>query len=487
MRTLLRELTQETVQQILALRNDGNSFRKIASTIGLSHGSVQRVLKREISGKEIVREKPRIPRRPRKGATLPDFEKISRLTLSGKTIKECWRNYANENSGAYTYEHFSTLFGVWLNANKLPSASRDVRAAEGSQTAHAIPDYSTEEHAASYEFWRDRINPISETLVLYGHGCLLKVERGQLVAWNGGRIGDIERVNKRFAKITHGISSIVFTGSGGSISFEAMRWAAVQNIGVFILDWYGELQSVVGAQLTNTVALRRVQFAADRFRVARAVLEQKLEGGRRVGKLGRDALAVAAARLRSAKCVDDLIKIEAQAALAYWEAWRFPVKHKKRNWPDAWDQFDRRVSALSGGPRHATSPVNTILNYAYSVVAARCVRTLSARGLDPACGFLHADADGRYSLAWDMMELLRADLDAALLPWVAATTWKRADFPVTRDRGIVRLTPPLAAVVAQKAADAVPQSALDQAAAWITAQITAEPQRGRKARPRKVA
>jgi hypothetical protein len=48
-----------------------------------------------------------------------------------------------------------------------------------------------------------------------------------------------------------------------------------------------------------------------------------------------------------------------------------------------------------------------------------------------------------------------------------------ADFPVTRERGIVRLTPPLTAVVAQRAAAAVPQSALDQAAAWITAQITA--------------
>lgn len=67
---------------------------------------------------------------------------------------------------------------------------------------------------------------------------------------------------------------------------------------------------------------------------------------------------------------------------------------------------------------------------------------MAARGLDPACGFLHADADGRYSLAYDMMELIRADLDAALLPWAAATTWKRADFPVTRERGIVRLAPP---------------------------------------------
>lgn len=58
-------------------------------------------------------------------------------------------------------------------------------------------------------------------------------------------------------------------------------------------------------------------------------------------------------------------------------------------------------------------------------------RTLAMAGFDPACGFLHADADGRYSLSYDVLELLRADIDAAILPWVASQTWKRADFPVT--------------------------------------------------------
>lgn len=373
-------------------RPDGGRFRngkRRALFVLLQHLQhlppefIQRIFKRESSGLKIVREKPRIPRRPRKGATLPDFENVSRLTLSGKTVKECWQNYAHESSGAYTYEHFSTLFRVWLDENKLRPVSCEAHTREGSQTPHAIPNYSTEEHAASYEFWRDKIAPLSETLVLYGHGSILKVERGELVVWNGGRIGEIERVNRRFAKITHGLSSIVFTGSGGTLSFDALRWAAAQNVGVFILDWYGELQSVVAAPLTNTVTLRRAQFAADRFRVARAILEQKLEASRRVGKLPRDALATATARLQPARSIDDVIAVEAHAALAYWDAWRFPLKHRKRNWPDAWNQFDRRASALSGGPRHATSPVNAVLNCAYSVAAARlaCARWLLAASI----------------------------------------------------------------------------------------------------------
>ena len=49
-----------------------------------------------------------------------------------------------------------------------------------------------------------------------------------------------------------------------------------------------------------------------------------------------------------------------------------------------------------------------------------------------------------------MLELLRAEIDNAILPWVASHMWKRPDFPVTPE-GVVRLQPTLAAVVAQRA------------------------------------
>lgn len=156
--------------------------------------------------------------------------------------------------------------------------------------------------------------------------------------------------------------------------------------------------------------------------------------------------------------------IEAHTALEYWANCAFTLKHRKRNWPEAWTQFAHRVSPISGGPRHAMHPVNAILNYAYSIAAAQITRSLAAHGFDPACGFLHADAPGRYSLTCDVMELLRADIDAKLLPWIASHTWKRPDFPVTPE-GAVRLQPALAAVVAQKAA--VPQADVDRAIEWL--------------------
>jgi CRISPR/Cas system-associated endonuclease Cas1 len=94
--------------------------------------------------------------------------------------------------------------------------------------------------------------------------------------------------------------------------------------------------------------------------------------------------------------------------------------------------------------------VNAIWNYAYSVAAAQLTRSLITFGFDSTAGFLHADSNGRHSLTYDALELVRADIDARILPWIATHTWKRSDFPVTPE-GVVRLQPTLAAHVVQRA------------------------------------
>jgi hypothetical protein len=89
------------------------------------------------------------------------------------------------------------------------------------------------------------------------------------------------------------------------------------------------------------------------------------------------------------------------------------------------------------------------------------------------------------ALTYDVLELLRADVDAAILPWVANTIWRKADFPVT-PLGVVRLQPTLAALVAQRAGAACPQAKLDAAVEWIrgailnasgAAKLSTQPQR----------
>ena len=245
---------------------------------------------------------------------------------------------------------------------------------------------------------------------------------------------------------------------------DAIKWCEAQDIGIFVLDWYGELISVTQPALKTGAAIRRAQFSADRLTVARAILVQKTESQRRIGKLSQAGYGVALSQIRKSRSIKELLTIEARAALEYWSNWTFELKHRKRNWPDQWTHFSYRVSPISGGPRHAMHPVNAILNYAYAIAAAQITRALQATGFDSAAGFLHADAEGRHSLTYDVMELLRAGIDNAILPWVASQTWKRPDFPVTPE-GTVRLQPTLAAIVAQRAL--LSETAIAAAIDWL--------------------
>ena len=61
------------------------------------------------------------------------------------------------------------------------------------------------------------------------------------------------------------------------------------------------------------------------------------------------------------------------------------------------------TGARATSHRHATHPINAILNYGCSMLAGQVERAAVTRGLDVAVGSLHADTDGRPSLAYDLM------------------------------------------------------------------------------------
>lgn len=465
----LTDLSSETREKICLARSAGKSLRAIAADFDLSHGSVQRLLKKEgISGP--VASPIRMPRRPRNGqAALPDFRKLAKLTAKGKTVKEVWGAYAQETPKAYCYTHFSTLFRRWLDENKLIAPSDKVAGKKAAHTVGptalnlAISDYTADEDAIAEDYWKNRIDPRANIHALYGNACALKVDKGELVSFNDGDV-------RRFSKVTHGLRAILFLGQSGNLSLDAIKWCEAQGIAICLLDWHGDLLSVTQRALKTDVAIRRAQFAANPLLMARAILGQKFAGQRKIGKLSQASYRSALAEMKRAIGVDELIKIEGRLALEYWSNWNFELKHKKRNWPDQWTHFHYRASPISRGPRHATHPVNAILNYAYSVVASQVTRTLQGSGFDSAAGFLHADAEGRHSLTYDVLELLRAEIDNTILPWVALHTWKRPDFPVTPE-GVVRLQPTLAAVVVQRVVRE--QKEVDAALGWLADLLSA--------------
>jgi hypothetical protein len=100
------------------------------------------------------------------------------------------------------------------------------------------------------------------------------------------------------------------------------------------------------------------------------------------------------------------------------------------------------VLASAASNRTAERPVNAMLNYLYSLVEAEAILSCQTVGLDPGLGIVHADAKGRQSLALDLMEPVRPEVDAFVLDMVERRTFRKAEFTETSD-GHVRLVAPL--------------------------------------------
>ena len=118
--------------------------------------------------------------------------------------------------------------------------------------------------------------------------------------------------------------------------------------------------------------------------------------------------------------------------------------------PAHWLVFGTRVSPLTGSPRLAVNPPNAILNYLYAVLESESRLAAVALGLDPGIGVLHVDAPARDSLACDLMEVVRPQIDGFLVDLVTREPLKREWFLEQRD-GNCRLMAALAVKLSETA------------------------------------
>ena len=112
--------------------------------------------------------------------------------------------------------------------------------------------------------------------------------------------------------------------------------------------------------------------------------------------------------------------------------------------PPHWSTFETRRSVLAScsGNRNAERPLNALLNYAFALVEAESVLACAAVGLDPGLGIVHNDAKGRQSMALDIMEPVRPEVEGFVLDMLSARTSGKAEF-VETDEGHVKLRAPL--------------------------------------------
>src|SRR5271169_3935248 len=264
--------------------------------------------------------------------------------------------------------------------------------------------------------------PRHGVVTLVGYGIQVRVDRGHLLLEDG--IGP-DRQQYRLPRVRHGLERLTVIGSDGVISLAALRWMADMDVAFTLLERDGTVLTTTGPVRSSDARLRRAQALAIRsgvaLRIARELINRKISGQERVARYTllttqtADTIAYHRAQLVTADSPDRIREIESHAAVAYWSAWRplplnFPRKDEQRV-PAHWRTFGTRASPLTGSPRLAVNPPNAILNYLYAVLESECRLALAAVGLAPGMGMLHVDLPARDSLALDLIEAVRPDVD----------------------------------------------------------------------------
>lgn len=305
------------------------------------------------------------------------------------------------------------------------------------------------------------IVPRHGVVTLSGYGIQVRVDRGHLILEGG--IGQ-ERRWARLPRVGHGLRRLVVVGSDGIVSLAALRWISDQKISFAMLERDGSVLLTTGPARSSDVRLRRAQGLAQvsgaALRITRELIRQKIRGQELVARnklldtAAADRIAAFHAELPTAENITSIRLIEAQAALAYWSAWRtlpvvFPKKDLTRV-PEHWRRFGTRISPLTGSPRLAVTPACAMMNYLYALLEAEASLAARALGLDAAMGIFHVDQPNRDSLACDLMEPVRSQVDAYLLDWITTQPLKREWFFEKSD-GNARLMASLTAKLSETA------------------------------------
>ena len=306
------------------------------------------------------------------------------------------------------------------------------------------------------------IVPRHGVVTLFGYGIQARVDRGHLILEDG--IG-ADRRYARYPRVGHGLKRLVVIGNDGMVSLAALRWLADQDAAFVMLDRGGKVLTTTGPLRKPDARTRRAQGLALQsgagLRIARELIDQKRAGQEHVARNRlcysetADVIAESRTALSSAKALDAVRLVEAQAAAAYWLAWRtLPVTFPKKEMPRVpahWQVFESRSSPLSGrSARIAANPPNAMLNYLYAVLESEAGLAATALGLDPGLGFLHADMANRDSLALDLMEPIRPQVDGYVFDWISRQALKREWFFEERN-GNCRLMAELASQLSETA------------------------------------
>jgi CRISPR-associated endonuclease Cas1 len=287
-------------------------------------------------------------------------------------------------------------------------------------------------------------------IVVDGYGIKLTTKRGELVIEDG--IGTARRV-RVVPRVTN-VQRVIILAPNGYITLGASEWCAATGVQLLQLTRDGSAVMAGSQERTADVTLIRAQSsttADTSLAIVKALLTVKLEKQAKVlcdvlgASLAASRTERELARVGDATTIDAARRAEARGAATYWGSWQGRAEPRFARGvqaPDHWRAFDGgRNGLIRDSKRHASNPVNALLNFAYSLAYAESRLVCLASGLDPRLGYLHSDANAasgyRDSLALDIMETVRPDVDRYILDLLNSRVFDGKAFTEANGRGDV--------------------------------------------------
>lgn len=274
------------------------------------------------------------------------------------------------------------------------------------------------------------------SLYMVRPGARLELESGQLLVSQGDEL--------LLAVPAVRVDQVIVVG-GCHVTTPALAFLLDRGIGALFLTAGGQFRGRLVSGQGIPIATRRAQFrrADDQafcLALAKAFIRGKIHNSRirclEMDEARRHPTAVTAtacladalAEVNDAPSLPALMGIEGRAATHYFDVMRLYVRAP-------WELPAR-------ARRPPPDPVNALLSILYTLLHESCHVALEAAGLDPACGFLHAERSGRLSLSLDLMEEFRPVIaDSVALTLLNKRILTDGDFGHWDDRPGVRLNP----------------------------------------------
>lgn len=223
-----------------------------------------------------------------------------------------------------------------------------------------------------------------------------------------------------------GLESITLLAHGTSLSSDLITYCASQGIPVSWLAPSGEVQAhligpnsaVAAVQLRQLEASQRM---AEAIAIARAVVLGKIKNQinliKYFGKYARRRHQGFQEHYKNfeaaaEKLVAEVAAMPKEGEMGKLRGQLFSIEGRLAS--HYWDMVKLLLTGVVDFPgrrrQGATDMVNSLLNYGYAILRSRVLQAIYNTGLNPALSFLHVPRRQEPTLAYDLMEIFRAQV-----------------------------------------------------------------------------